>query len=141
MHSIVLAVSNSEIERCYPIMAELRPHIGQEQFVRQVREQEKTGYKLAYLKGDGEVRSVAGFRILENLAWGKFLYVDDLVTRAVDCNEGYGSALFDWLVSHARAEDCRQLHLDSGVQRYEAHRFYLHKEMAITCHHFEMKFP
>jgi hypothetical protein len=40
-----------------------------------------------------------------------------------DGSKGYGGALFDWLVEHAREHDCDQFHLDSGVQRFRAHRF------------------
>ena len=32
------------------------------------------------------------------------------------------------------------LHLDSGVQRFGAHRFYLASRMDIIAHHFSMKF-
>lgn len=31
-----------------------------------------------------------------------------------------------------------ELHLDSGVQRYGAHRFYLRHGMDITSHHFRL---
>ncbi len=65
--------------------------------------------------------------------------VDDLVTDAAARSHGYGAALFDWLVAEARRLDCRQLSLDSGVQRFDAHRFYLRKRMSITAHHFTLK--
>jgi GNAT superfamily N-acetyltransferase len=52
---------------------------------------------------------------------------------------GYGTKLFDWLVDYARAENCQQLTLDSGVQRFAAHRFYLRQRMEITSHHFTLK--
>jgi hypothetical protein len=52
-----------------------------------------------------------------------------------------GGALFDWLVQLAREHECRELHLDSGVQRFDAHRFYLGKRMHITSHHFALKLP
>lgn len=37
-----------------------------------------------------------------------------------------------------RAErlDCTVLDLDSGVQRFDAHRFYTREKMNITAHHF-----
>ena len=47
-----------------------------------------------------------------------------------------GWRLFDWLLAEARREGCEQLHLDSGVQRYEAHGFYLKNRLHITSHHF-----
>ena len=51
---------------------------------------------------------------------------------------GYGGQLFDWLVERARAEGCRTLELDSGVQRFDAHRFYLVRRMSIVSHHFRL---
>jgi GNAT superfamily N-acetyltransferase len=120
-------------------MAELRPHLRADEFLARVKKQaEIADYKLAYVL-DGEVKAVAGFRISECLAWGKFLWVDDLVAKDGERSRGYGGRLFDWLVEHAVAEGCAQLHLDSGVQRFDAHRFYLTKRMIIECHHFSLK--
>lgn len=136
---IALASEDDEILSCYPVMAELRPHVPAEDFLPRVRRQmEMAGYKLAYL-ADGEVKAVAGFRISECLAWGTFMYVDDLVSKDGERSKGYGGQLFDWLVEHARGEGCDQFHLDSGVQRFAAHRFYLAKRMSIEAHHFGLK--
>jgi GNAT superfamily N-acetyltransferase len=91
------------------------------------------------LESEGEVRAVAGYRYLESLFSGKFLYVDDLVTRVADRSLGFGGQLFDWLVKEAREHGCESLELDSGVQRFDAHRFYLLKRMNISCYHFRLK--
>ena len=88
---------------------------------------------------DGTVRAVAGYRISECLAWGRFLYVDDLVTLSADQAAGFGSRLFDWIVAQAEKHGCDQVHLDSGVQRHGAHRFYLHKGLDITSYHLAMR--
>jgi GNAT superfamily N-acetyltransferase len=136
---ILLAQEDGLIQSCYAVMAELRPHVPPGEFVRRVKRQaEEAGYKLACLM-DVEVKAVAGFRVSECLAWGKFLYVDDLVAKAAERSKGYGGALFDWLVEYAKAENCDQFHLDSGVQRFDAHRFYLNKRMMIEGHHFGLK--
>lgn len=134
-HNIFLAETDQQISGCYPVMSELRPHIREDEFVERVKRQATDGYKLACLV-DGEVKAVGGFRMAENLAWGRYLYVDDLVSRTSDRSKGYGGALFDWLVALAREKDCEQFHLDSGVQRFDAHRFYLTKRMTISSHHF-----
>ncbi len=102
------------------------------------RQMETQAYRIAYLEDAGEVVAVAGYRIVEMLMWGLTLYVDDLVTTDTKRSGGYGSRLFDWLIEQGRAADCDQFHLDSGVQRYGAHRFYLHKGMDITSHHFSI---
>ena len=136
---ISLAVDDREIQSCYPVMSELRPHVGADEFLKRVRRQmEAAGYGLAYLS-DGEVKAVAGFRVSECLAWGKFMYVDDLVSKDGERSKGYGGELFDWLVEYARREGCEQFHLDSGVQRFAAHRFYLNRRMSIEAHHFGLK--
>ena len=137
---VSLAVDDHEIEGCYAVMSELRPHVGAGEFLGRVRRQmEGAGYGLAYLSDGGEVKAVGGFRVSECLAWGKFMYVDDLVSKEGERSKGYGGELFDWLVAHAREQGCDQFHLDSGVQRFAAHRFYLNRRMAIEAHHFGLK--
>jgi GNAT superfamily N-acetyltransferase len=75
---------------------------------------------------------------LEFLAWGRVCYVDDLITDSESRSRGFAGALFDWVIARAREAGCDQFHLDSGVQRFDAHRFYLAHRMAISCHHFSM---
>jgi GNAT superfamily N-acetyltransferase len=138
--TISLATTDAEILRCFPVMAQLRPHLVQSEFVAQVHRQARQGnYALAWLEEQGEVLCVAGFRVSECLFYGKFLYVDDLVTAEGTRSRGHGRALFDWLVQHAKGHGCATLALDSGVQRFDAHRFYLGRRMNIVCHHFALK--
>ena len=138
--SIALAENDATIARCFPVMAQLRPHLEAETFVARVQRQREQGYHLAFLEHDSSVRAVAGYRFTETLSWGRFCYVDDLVTDSKCRSAGHGRALFDWLVSEARNAGCEQFHLDSGVQRFDAHRFYLARRMSITCHHFALQF-
>ena len=136
---IKIAETDEEIQSCFPVMAELRPHVPAADFLPRIRRQQQLAdYKLAFIS-DGEVKAVAGFRISECLAWGKFMYVDDLVARSEERSKGFGGKLLDWLIAYARAEQCDQFHLDSGVQRFDAHRFYLSKRMFIEGHHFALK--
>lgn len=136
---ISLATTPEQIGRCCSVMRELRPHIEAIDFAARVLHQQKEGYKLALLELDGVVRSVAGFRILNLLFSGRTLYIDDLVTHDSDRSCGFGAALFDWLVEYAKEQACEHLTLDSGVQRFGAHRFYLNRGMDITSHHFHLK--
>ena len=128
----------SAILRCYPVMSQLRPHLRAEQFVERVARQRAQGYQLGYLEANSQIRSVAGYRFFDTLAWGRICYVDDLVTDSESRSRAFGRALFDWLVLRAREAGCDQFHLDSGVQRFDAHRFYLARRLAISCHHFSL---
>src|SRR5436190_2716650 len=136
---ISLATAPEQIGRCCSVMRELRPHIKAIDFSARVLHQQKEGYQLLFLELDSVVRSVAGFRILNLLFSGRTLYIDDLVTHDSDRSRGFGAALFDWLVAYAKEQGCEYLTLDSGVQRFAAHRFYLNRGMDITSHHFQLK--
>jgi GNAT superfamily N-acetyltransferase len=141
MNQISIAVSIQQISDCFAVMSELRPHLSLAEFIDRVRRQQhQYHYQLVYLQADDSICAVAGFRISESLAWGKFLYVDDLVTQSARRSQGSGKLLFNWLVDYACSNSCQQLTLDSGVQRFAAHRFYLRHRMEITSHHFTLKF-
>ena len=134
---IAVARTKEEIQRCFPVMAELRPHLVEKEFVGRVRRQHKaSGYQLVFLEDGGTVRALAGFRIAECLWAGKFFYVDDLVTTGRERSQGRGRQLMDWLIARARKEGCKEFHLDSGVQRFEAHGFYLKNRLHIVAYHF-----
>ncbi|MDQ3803919.1 MAG: GNAT family N-acetyltransferase [Acidobacteriota bacterium] len=117
-------------------MAELRPHVRRDEFVPTVKRlAEIAGYRLAYL-ADGGVKAVAGFRISEWLAGGKYLEIEDFVAASGERSKGYGGELFDWLVKRAEENDCNQIRLVSRVTRFDAHRFYLNKRMIIEAYYF-----
>lgn len=133
---IRIATSDSEIADCYSVMRELRPGLVEDRFVARIRSQEKSGYRLAYVLEPMGVVAVAGFRMGENLAWGRYVYVDDLVTHPGHRSKGHGSRLLAWLRDLAVSEGCEQVHLDSGVQRQHAHRFYEREGMTAAGLHF-----
>lgn len=139
MTKIKIAETDEEIESCYAVMATLRPHIAREEFLKRVKNQiEKFNFQLAYLADEGEVKSVGGLRIAEWLAGGKYLEIEDLVSKSDEQSKGYGGELFDWIVDLAKRENCAQVKLVSHVKRFGAHRFYLNKRMIIEAHYFSM---
>src|SRR5438128_7687628 len=136
---VMIAKTPSDIRKCFPVMRELRTHlVSENEFFERIQRQQRQGYLLAFLEAEGEVRAVAGYRFLESLFSGKFLYVDDLVTASRDRSLGFGGQLLDWLIEQAREHGCENLELDSGVQRFDAHRFYLIKRMNISSYHFRI---
>jgi GNAT superfamily N-acetyltransferase len=115
----------------------LRTHLSSSaEFIERVQRQQQVGYQIIYLEVEGSIKALAGFRISECLAWGKFLYVDDLVTLAAERSQGYGAQLIEWLVDYARQQQCHTFELDSGVHRFAAHRFYFQQRLVITSYHF-----
>ncbi len=138
---IQMATNNAQIRSCYKVMRQLRPHLTEEQaFVEQVQRQLAAGYHLVYCQDRDEVKALAGFRFLEFFAWGKVLYIDDLVTDFASRKNGYGRKLLKWVIERGRTTKCDQIHLDSGHQRHDAHKLYLNHEFKIIDHHFALDF-
>jgi len=138
MTDILIAKTDSQINSCYPVLVQLRPQYTEQQFLDQVKKQMQASYQLAFLQDNGKVCAVAGYRYSDSLAWGKFLYVDDLVTDTTQRSKGYGKKLLGWLIEQARQNNCEQLHLDSGTQRKDAHRFYEREGMTFSSHHYQL---
>jgi GNAT superfamily N-acetyltransferase len=135
------ATATEQIQSCYRVMRQLRPHLTDEQaFVLQVQRQFTQGYLMAYAQEGEQVRAVAGYRMLEFLAWGKVLYIDDLVTGEDARRNGYGGKLLQWVIGQGRNAKCDQIHLDSGPLRHDAHRLYLNHGFKIIGHHFALNF-
>lgn len=137
---IKLAISDVDILRCFPTLQELRPFLKKEDFLSRIRRMMKSGYQLVFVENkNGEVPAVGGFRMEEMLHRGKSIYLDDLSTSEKFRSKGYGGKIIDWLFELAKKENCSSFHLDSGVQRFDAHRFYLKKGFNITSHHFAIQ--
>ena len=121
-------------------MNALRPHHGDcDAFVRRVDQvQRPQGYRLVGAFEDDRVVAVAGFRVIENLAWGRSLYVDDLSTLAEARRRGHAARLLEWCAEEAARLGCDELHLDSGLgpERADAHRLYFNQGLRITAFHF-----
>ena len=139
METIVkIMKSDSEIMSTFSTFKQLRPHLTEVIFLGKIRRlQVKYAFNLVAVIENDEVKAAAGYRINESLAWGKYFYVDDLITDENSRRKGYAKTLWDWLISKAKENDCEQFHLDSGVNRHDAHRFYLKSGLNITCHHFQ----
>ena len=134
---VVKVTTDEEIVATREVMLQLRTNVPFDEYLATVRRMmEAEGYQLAAIYEGQTVRAVAGYRFMEMLYCGKIMYVDDLNTDQRCRSRGYGKELMDWLKGEARAHGCGQLHLDSGVQREDTHRFYFRERLTINCYHF-----
>ena len=133
----IRAVSTDvQLRELWPVVAQLRPHLDEERFIAQSLRQFEQGFRATALYVDDVPRAFAGWRVLEFLAVGKHIYVDDLVTDATTRSQGHGKLLLDWLKAEAVRLGCVRLQLDSGTQRKDAHAFYLREGLRIESFHF-----
>lgn len=135
---IRIASTDQEFDACFDVVSALRPHLDRDGFPSLVRRLASiAGFQLAYLDNDG-IQCVAGFRISEWLAGGRYLEIEDLVSREDARSKGHGGRLFDWLVEHARAKGCDHVRLVSRLSRLQAHEFYKRKGMTADAFYFSL---
>ena len=130
------AETDAEINACVDVMSELRPHLERNTFLTTIRSMQTGGYILAFIGENDKPLAAAGYRMLSNLHYGKYLYVDDLVTTANTRSTGLGKIMLAWLTDLALKQDCAVIRLDSGTQRAESHKFYFREGFNIASYHF-----
>jgi GNAT superfamily N-acetyltransferase len=137
------ATTDADIRRCFSVVKVLRPHLesAEELVARARRQHAQSGWRLIYVEDKGSPVAVAGFRISEWLAWGKALYVDDLVALESHRGLGYAEVLMRHIEKVAVEQGCAQFHLDSGTHRLAAHRFYHRLKLGISSFHFSKTLP
>ena len=138
-HDIRIAREEAEVRSCWPAFQELRPHLrSEEELVERWRAQghEDLVRFLDGLVAEGDrVSAAAVYRLIRTLAWGRILYVDDLVALQASHRRGLGTALLKYLQGEARRLGCDAVHLDTGYHRHLAHRAYLRNGFRIDCLH------
>jgi GNAT superfamily N-acetyltransferase len=139
---VLREIAPPDTDLAYAAMRELRTSLsGSEEFVDHVDLiQRPQGYRLVgvFYGEDVDAVSVAGFRQITNLSWGRHIYVDDLSTIKSKRGQGFAGQLLAWIHDEAVRLGCGQIHLDSGVgpDRRSAHRLYLNHSYEISAHHF-----
>ena len=142
--SEIREVAEGETYRAAPALLELRPKAGPlDTLISRIDVQRADGYRIvgAFDDGESEAAAVIGFKVTQNLVWGRYLYIEDVVTRAAGRGRGHAPALMEWVLDEARRAECGQVHLNSGVgpDRRGAHRFYFNSGLRISAHHFSME--
>ncbi len=132
------AISKEDFLSCWEVVHELRPHLEKEQYLTLLLYMLDEGYKMIYIKDQGKVVSFCGYRKTTMLHRGRSIYIDDLCTLPEARGKGHGKTLLEHVIRESKKEELKSIHLDSGYNRHEAHRLYLHADFRITAHHFEM---
>ncbi|WP_323149570.1 GNAT family N-acetyltransferase [Pseudomonas oryzihabitans] len=119
------------------LMRILRPHLADPQcYQAQLQRQARQGYRLLAAVEEGELVGLAGYRELENLLYGRFLYVDDLVVTPARQGDGLGAQLLAEVRRHAQGRGCAHLILDTGLHMPLAQRFYFRQGLLARGLHF-----
>src|SRR5688500_10278741 len=88
-----VVTSEDDARQCWPACRELRPHLCEDEFIRRWQKQSEEGYVLLYVQQGRSVPAAAGYRLMHTMAWGRILYLDDLVTVEGSRQRGLGTLL------------------------------------------------
>lgn len=119
--------TEGEFRAAFRVMRELRDDLDEQAYMELLAEMRPNGYRLlAAEEGDGIV-ALAGIGRGVNFYYGHYMWVYDLITSEDARSKGHGLALLLYVEELARREGCETLALSSGLQRSDAHRFYIDK--------------
>lgn len=121
---VVECVGTDAFQAIWPVMRQLRNTLSEEQFLARVKAAQGEGYRLCAAVHEGRPVGAIGWRIVNDLASGRSLYIDDLVADEAARGTGVGRVLMDFARGEAVRLGCDQLRLNSGFQRKGAHAFY-----------------
>lgn len=123
------------LARAEPLHRDLRPQLPADYADAMARVFASGGRLVLATEGDVVV-GLAVWRVIENTMFGRFLYVDDLVTDSALRSRGVGKVLLSRCETIAVELGCREFVLDSGVQRAPAHRFYFREGLTVRAFNF-----
>ncbi|MPQ83559.1 GNAT family N-acetyltransferase [Pseudomonas sp. MAFF 730085] len=124
----------------FDLMRVLRPHIvTQAAYLAQFARQTEQGYRLLAVCDGERIVGLAGYRELENLLYGRFIYVDDLVVSPALQRSGLGERLLNAVRDEAVQRQCDHLVLDTGLHMPLAQRFYFRQGLLARGMHFTQR--
>ena len=125
MKKLFIARSGPDLERCFPVMAELRPHLDLRSYLDFYQDAHRAdGYEIVAIEEAGEVQAVMGYRFLTDFVRGRHLYIDDLVTLGSMRSRGLGARLLEYAETVARESGCGSLRLCAVMENERGQKFY-----------------
>lgn len=121
---MIVITQIADPDRAVPLLSELRATLDAATFQRRLLAALAGGYRLLGAEQGDELVGVLGYRIVEDICWGKTLYVDDLNISPDQRGKGVGGKLLGAAKAAATNAACDHIRLCSGLTRLDAHRFY-----------------
>ena len=116
---------SEDLERCFPVMKELRPHLSYDEFISIYQDLQKSdGYELVAFEKGEQILALMGYRFLSDFVRGRHLYIDDLVSTESSRSQGLGAKLLIYAEEIAKQNKCKVFRLCTGVENERGVKFY-----------------
>ena len=126
--------------RAAPVLRELRHKLDDAEFAARLSAAVAQGYRVIAAWDGAEMVGALGCRLVDDLCWGRSLFVDDLVVTEGRRGQRIGDALMHAARDLATEAGCDHLRLCSGHARTDAHRFYQARGLQPLSLHFVQPF-
>lgn len=124
-HQIFVVRTKTDLERSYPVIQELRPHLSFKEYLSIYEASQKSdGYQLVAIEESGKVLAVMGYRFLSDFVRGKHVYIDDLVSTGAARSKGLGLKLLKFAEGIAKESGCKFLRLCAALENERGIQFY-----------------
>lgn len=134
--------NREELERCFPVLKELRPHLSEQEYLEIYRHAHAMdGYEILALEYRGQVVALMGYRILYDFVRGRHLYIDDLVSTEKMRSKGFGAELLKHAESIARDLGCKSMRLCAVLENDKGIKFYEKNQWNKRAYAFAKKVP
>jgi GNAT superfamily N-acetyltransferase len=122
---IITVQTMLDLEKCFPIIKELRPNLSMENYLFIYEQSHKNdGYELIAIEENEIVIAVMGYRILYDFVRGKHIYIDDLISTEQARSRGLGVELLLYAENVAKELNCNGLRLCTGLDNERGMKFY-----------------
>lgn len=122
---IIELTRKEEVLKTYPLLKQLYPELTAEQYETYIDDLLPLSYRRIVVEENGHYLASAGVLMGVHFKFGKYLYINDLVTDSTHRSHGIGKMLVDWIEEEAKRLGCTGIKLSSNVNRHDAHRFYV----------------
>ncbi len=123
--NIFIVKNKLDLERCFSIMQELRPHLTFESYISIYEESNtRDGYEIVAIEQENKILALMGYRFLWDYVRGKHVYIDDLVVTEKRRSSGLGAELLKFAEDVMIKNNCTTLRLCTGINNHRGILFY-----------------
>ncbi len=115
----------ADLEKCFSVMKELRPHLTLAEYIAIYEEARQEGnYTIIALEENNQILALMGYRKLTDFVRGRHLYIDDLVVTEKARSKGLGAVLLKQAEQIAQEKGYKVLRLCTGIENKRGMNFY-----------------
>ncbi len=134
--SIVECTSEEQLDAACKLLTQMYPERSQAMVKQEVQQMlSEGGWRVMGIFEDNQCVATLLVHVGHRLYSGKFIRMDSMVIDENLRSRGLGKKIFDWVQAEGKRLNCQKLLLDSYVENYDGHRFFLREGMAIRGYH------